>query len=79
MIAGSQALESTYAHAVAERCMDRLRRLLDDPGVLAPDSSASRFLAFATAVALSNSSADMDRNVGSFGSRHRTMARSTAL
>ena len=44
--------------------MDRLRHLLDDPSILAADSSASGFLALAKTVALSDSAAGMDRECG---------------
>lgn len=52
MAGGVQALESTYARIAAKRRVDRLRHLLNDPGILAGDSSARRFLAFTKRVAL---------------------------
>jgi hypothetical protein len=78
MMGGAQALESTYAR-IAKHRVDRLRHLLDHPGILAADSSASRFLAFTKTVALQDSAADMDRNVGGFGSYHCPVARRGAL
>lgn len=56
-----------HADAVAKRGLDCLRRLLHDPSLLAADSPTSGFLAFTKTLALSDSLANMDGNVGDFG------------
>lgn len=73
-----QQLESAYA-AAPNHCLDPLRHLLNDPGLLAPDSSARRVLALTANVAVQNSPAHLDRNVGTHGHGDSPVARRPAL
>jgi hypothetical protein len=59
--------------------MDCLRRVFDDPIVLADDSSSGGSLARADAVALSRAGASLGWDVGSHGSRHIPLAGSPVL
>jgi len=74
-----QQVKSTHAHAVPNRWMVRLPGLLDHPGILVADPSASRILAFAPTIAISSSSSHLDRNVGDHGRDHVALARPLAL
>jgi hypothetical protein len=73
-----EQVKSTDAD-VANRRMDRLRNLLNHPGVLAADPSASGVLAFAPAITVRDSPAHLDRNVGARGRDHGSLARRLAL
>jgi hypothetical protein len=64
---------------IKSRWLDRLRRLLNHPGVLAADSSEGRVLAFPPTIAVSDSPASLDWNVGPRGRNHGPLARHLAL
>ena len=69
-----QQLESTHADARPNRRLDPLRHLLHDPGILAPDPSPRRVLALPASIAVQNSRTYLDRNVGTHGRDHRSLA-----
>ena len=75
----SEQVKSTHANAASNRRVDGLRRLLNDPGVLAADPSACRVLAFTPTISLQNSSSRMDWNVGARGHDHGSLARRLVL
>ena len=79
MVCDNPQVKSSHDGAVANRRLDRLRRLLNHPGILAADSSASTVLAFATTFTVPDSASYLDRNVGADGRDYRSLARWLAL
>ena len=74
-----EQVKSTHANAAPNRWVDRLRRLLNHPGVLAGDPSPNRVLACTPAIAVPDSPAHLDRNVVGRGRDHGSLARRLAL
>ena len=60
----SQQVKSAYDDAASNRRVDRLRRLLNHPDILAADPSPSGVLALAPTITLQDSSSRLDWNVG---------------
>jgi len=74
MSSATEQIKSTDAN-VANRRLDRLCRLLYDPRLLAADSPACRILALAPEIAVQNTPARVDGNVGSRDSSNNPVAR----
>ena len=72
-------VESAHVASAPQRRMDFLCDLLDNPGVLAADSSPSEVLALTAAIALPDSAAHLGSDVDCRGRDYRPMARRLAL